>query len=120
MPRARPFAAVAEMAAGVSRRKQIFRAAASSGVSGGVRRVLTCPARGALVMTARAQSPGGTCVPRLGSRTRCTAFIQPCCFLRTGTASTLFAERVLIAAVLPDLHITPRLTGKQTFEFLSG
>ena len=43
------------MAAPVSRRKQMLREAASSGVSGGVRRVLTCPGRGALVMTTNAQ-----------------------------------------------------------------
>jgi hypothetical protein len=43
------------MAAEISRRKQIFSAAASSLVSGGVSRVFTCPARGAFVMITRAQ-----------------------------------------------------------------
>jgi hypothetical protein len=43
------------MAAEISRRKQIFSAAASSLVSGGVSRVFTFPARGTFVMITRAQ-----------------------------------------------------------------
>jgi hypothetical protein len=51
-----PSEAAIEIALAMSRKKQILSAAASSCVSGGDRRVLTWPARGAFVMIASAQA----------------------------------------------------------------
>src|SRR6266480_3511291 len=58
------------MAVAVSRRKQMFSWAASSELRGGTRRVLTCPARGALVITASAQIFLPTVTLVAGSRRR--------------------------------------------------
>src|ERR1700716_1217066 len=71
MPRARARVLACVIALVVSRRKQTFNAAASSGVNGGVSRVFTLPARGAFVMTLSAHRPRGTSTPAAGSRTRC-------------------------------------------------
>ena len=48
--------AAAEIATAVSRKKQVFSNAASSGVSGGDNRVLTFPARGALSLLQRVKA----------------------------------------------------------------
>ena len=60
-----------EIASAISRKKQIFKSAASSGVSGGCNRVFTAPARGAFVMIASAQRPAEIWLPCCRSRTRC-------------------------------------------------
>src|SRR5271154_419158 len=54
----------------LSRRKHALSADACSGVSGGLRRVFTLPARGALAMTARAHLPANSAAGRDGSRMR--------------------------------------------------
>jgi hypothetical protein len=51
----------------VSRKKNLFNSAASSGLSGGTRRVLTWPACGALVIMAKAQNDDAF-LPSVGSR----------------------------------------------------
>jgi hypothetical protein len=55
-PIARRESAMAEMLADMSRMKDRLSSADSSGVSGGVRRVLTPPTRGAFAMRAKAHN----------------------------------------------------------------
>ena len=52
-----PSRAASAMFSVMSRKKPALSAAAASGASGGTRRVLTAPGRGALAITAMAQPP---------------------------------------------------------------
>src|ERR1041384_2144946 len=90
------------IAAVVSRKKQRFNSAASAGRSGGVRRVLTSPGRGAFVMTARAQRPSSSVRGgRAGSRIRWADLILRSTFL------AFAAEGVLITAIPPSFEFNP-------------
>src|ERR1041384_4513046 len=112
--------AACEIAAAVSRRKQVFKAAASSGDNGGVSRVFTRPASGALVITASAVRPENSRSLFDGSRTRCVAFIRGVLSAWGREGSTLFAERVLIPSVAPGFDLFPGLRGKKAIHFAHG
>ena len=105
---ARPASAIA---AAVSRRKQMLSPAASSAVSGGTRRVLTDPARGALVMMPSAQSLRALGSGIYGLRIRWLSVIRP-----NDQPLVLLAKRVLITPVLPDLNAFPRILAEEIFE----
>src|SRR5947209_1936991 len=98
------------MAAAVSRRKHAFSWAASSWLNGGTNRVLTWPARGAFVITAKAQRSAGA-VGWLGSRILCDAGIIAKLF-----ASAFFAKRVLVTPVRPKPNRFPGQIIKQLFK----
>ena len=109
-----------EIAAAVSRRKQVFKDAASSGDNGGVSRVFTRPACGAFVITTSAIVPADMRSLFDGSRTRCIAFIRGVLSAREREASTLFAEGVLIPSVAPGFDFLPRLRRKKAIHFSRG
>src|SRR5436190_19685097 len=113
LPNSLPLTIAEEIAVVVSRKKQALSAAASFGVSGGIRRVFTRPGRGALVITANAQKPLGFFGGAFASRRRRTAFIR-----QAASASSLFATSVLVTSVLPSLDLFPRLRRKEIFERL--
>src|SRR2546423_3714069 len=108
------------MSAAVSRRKQMFNAAAASAENGGVSRVFTRPACGAFVITASATNPADTRSLFDGSRTRCIAFIRGVLSAREREGSTLFAEGVLIPSVAPGFDFLPGLRRKKTIHFTRG
>src|SRR6266496_2267340 len=83
IPHAEFVIAALEIVEVVSRRNDLFNSAASSGVSGGMRRVLTCPACGALVITANAHCPRAIDDRKVGSITRKVGMNYPRKFFTT-------------------------------------
>src|SRR5438270_11229208 len=120
MPAALPDTAIAAMLSAVSRRKQTLMAAAGSRVSGGTRRVLKLPGRGAFAMIVRAQSPAAVASGFAGLRieNRVVVTIElygtPVDRLLFGdrlgrTCRRFFADGGLVPAVILEVNRAPGL-----------